>query len=300
LTEQAGQGQSRPRRSRSALDHLQPLRRRLVEALVEVRLSADLTGAQLASRCGWSQSKVGKIESGRTRPVPEDVEAWLDQCAVSVARRSEMLELADLVAAESQRWKDVNRDGFVTQQQQRRQNEAAATEIRVYQPKVVPGLFQTADYARDLLSQLGHGTSETLESDVAARIARQAALYDSTKRIDVVILEAVLRWRPGSVETLIGQLDRLVAVSMLPSVTLGIVPDDVQESAKTCHSFVLMHYEEDRAGVQVETLTREQTLTGVEDVAQYEEMFGYQRSIAVYGEDATAIIGRSVSYLRSL
>ncbi|GAA1983205.1 helix-turn-helix transcriptional regulator [Amycolatopsis minnesotensis] len=269
-----------------------------MEELVAVRHSAALTGAQMAEAIGWSQARVSRIEVGRVRPSPADVTSWLTACSVTGDRRADLLELADQVAALTATNQEVDRRGFVAQQDARAAVEAEATEICIYQPKVVPGLLQTPDYTRHMLQGIGRG-AEHIDESVAARAQRQTVLYDSTKTIDTVILESVLRWRPGPPPVSLGQLDRLLTIAELPSVSIGIVPDTVQEEHRTAHSFVLKRGL-DWADVRVETLTREITLTADEELAAYDEMFKYQQSLAVYDDAAAEIIQRAAEHIRAL
>lgn len=287
------------RRVRSSLQHLSAPHRRLVEALIDTRLAAGLTGGQLgASAGGWSQSKISKIETGRTRPSPEDVATWLTLTGVDDDRRVELLELADVVAVDSPTWTQVDRDGIAAQQRTRQELEADAKTIRIYQAKVIPGLFQTPDYTRFLLLLLGRDPAG-IDAAVAARAARQNILYDSTKTIEAVIAQRVLRWRPGPPAVTIGQLLRLLTFMSLPNVHVGIVSDQDQETARESESFVLKRGD-DAVDVQVENLTREHTYTGAEDITKYNDMFDYQNSIATRGDGAVELVERSIAYLRTL
>jgi hypothetical protein len=67
-------------------------------------------------------------------------------------------------------------------------------------------------------------TPNDVEAAVAARMARQQVIYRSGKRFAVLLEEQALRTLVGTGETQIGQLDPLLAVMSLPSVSLGIIP----------------------------------------------------------------------------
>lgn len=89
--------------------------------------------------------------------------------------------------------------------------------------------MQTAAYARELLSLLcgpsaAGASADDIEAIVGQRIKRQDVLYQPDKKIQLVMGEAALRTRFGALQTLLGQLDRLVAVVGLASVKLGVVP----------------------------------------------------------------------------
>lgn len=277
-----------------------PDQRGLIQGLIKVRLREDIPGEQLARECGWTQSKVSKIETGRTRPSVTDVEAWLDKTNVVGDERKELLALADRVATDVARWPDVNRNGFAHQQRARHERETDAAEISIYQSKVVPGLFHTREYARCMFLSLGQ-SPDGIDDAVAARLERQDVLYVPSKTIKGVIVERVLRWRPGGapVAVNLAQLDHLRAIAALPNVEIGIVSDRAQETARSAEPFVLKRGE-DYADVQVEILTRELTMNDADDVEKYAAMFAYQESIAVYGQEADELIRRNIAYLQQL
>lgn len=258
---------------------------------------------QLAERCGWSQAKISKFETGKVVPPPADVATFLTGCDVPEDQHQPLLDLAELVATDATSWEDVNQDGFAQQQQDRRERESESVAILIYQPSLVPGLLQVDDYIRQILLRIGIPAAE-VDQAVTARAGRQAVLNDRSKSIEIVIAERALRWRPGPAAVTIAQLEHLKPLvagqePALRHVSIGIVSDQDGETAAPAPMFELKRFE-DGAEVQVETLTREHTFTGSEDVAQYEETFAEQRSLAVYGQRAVAIIDRSIEYLRAL
>ena len=94
---------------------------------------------------------------------------------------------------------------------------------------MISGLLQTSEYAREFLhlacGPLSYGQDEDeIDWMVAKLMQRQQVLYQPAKRVHVVMLEGALRARVVSVPTLIGQLDRLLAVIGLPTLDLGIIP----------------------------------------------------------------------------
>lgn len=290
----------RPRRSRADLSRLSGPHRRLVIALTDARLRAGLTGAQLGTVHGWGQGKISKIESGRTRPSVEDVKAWLTTTSPDLdeAGRAELLELADQVSGSAMRFTDIDHDGIAAQQQARAALEAEATSIKIYQPKVIPGLAQTPEYTRNLLLKLGRDPAQ-IHAAVAARAERQRVLYDSRVTIEMVIQESVLRRRFGSPAVNIAQLAFLRGIAQLPNIYLGIVTDKTNETLLPETSFVLKAGA-DYADVQVELLTRELTVSEADEIAAYEKSFARQKDAAVDGVEADAVIQRAVDYLGTI
>jgi hypothetical protein len=162
---------------------------------------------------------------------------------------------------------------------------------------MMPGLVQTAAYARELLNRPDRPTMvDAAKRDPQAiateRIRRQDILYQPGRRIDIILGEAALRSTPGTIETLLGQLDRLVSLADLPTVELGIVPFPMMPvmplSSFTLHDDV----------VYIETLTGEQQLYEPDEVAVYVKAFELLRAASATGPDAVVLIQRIAAELR--
>lgn len=290
-----------PRRSKRDLSHLSGPHRELVTALTNERIGAGLTGTELGAVHGWGQGKVSKIEGGITRLSTDDAKAWLSTTSpkMPAAERERLIELADLVSGGTARWKDIDRNGIAAQQRARGELEAEARLIRIWQPKVAPGLSQTPDYTRCLLRALGR-PAEQIEPAVDARQARQQVLYDSRITIKMVILESVLRRRFGAPpEVIIDQIEFLRRISKLPNVHVGIVTDVAYEEMLAETSYVIKHGE-DFADARVETRTREHVMSDPSEIEVYEEDFNLREAAALSGAKGSAVMDRAVAYLRTL
>jgi transcriptional regulator with XRE-family HTH domain len=111
--------------------------------------------------------------------------------------------------------------------------EVKATSLRYWQPIIVPGLFQTADYARALLVAAQVDTSEqAIDALVAARLARRA-IFDAPEPPDVVAVldESVLHRLVGSPQIMYEQLTELAELSERPYITVQVVPASVGATA---------------------------------------------------------------------
>ena len=177
--------------------------------------------------------------------------------------------------------------------------ESGSTRIAEFQPALVPGLLQTADYARDFLhlpcGPLSFGRDENdLEQMIANRIQRQQVLYQHGKQVQIILLEAALRTRVVSAAVLAGQLDRLTAVAGLSTVELGIIPFEAAVPIFPLSGFRL--YDD---LVIVESIVGEQQLADADDVARYEKYLELLREAAKTGDEATAVIRQALAALRS-
>ncbi|WP_146087307.1 DUF5753 domain-containing protein [Thermomonospora echinospora] len=103
--------------------------------------------------------------------------------------------------------------------------EQRALTIRTYEAMVVPGLLQTEDYARALLTA---GYADDVETWVKRRMSRQAVLAKSDRpHLWVIISQNVLDWPVGGAAVMAAQLARLLEISEMPNVTLRVLPRSV-------------------------------------------------------------------------
>jgi hypothetical protein len=141
---------------------------------------------------------------------------------------------------------------------------------------------------------LSYGQDENeIDRMVAERMQRQQVLISPAKRVQVVMLEGALRARVVSVPTLVGQLDRLLAVIGLPTLELGIIPFEAAVPMFALSGFRL--YDD---LIIVEAIVGEQQLAEADDVARHEKYLELLRDAASTGTEAAAVIRRSMETLR--
>src|SRR4051812_21483343 len=212
---------------KSAVDESQSpsaKRLRLAAELRRLRELAGVSGRDLARRIDISQSKVSRIESGVTTPALPAVVAWAEAVGADAETRARLTAMTEAAFAEVQAWRSVLHS-FGQLQDQIEQREALAQRIRVFQPSLIPGLLQTAEYARRVFG-LFHVPYEDgdLAKAVAGRLDRQLAIYDEDREFAFLITEGALRWRPGPPRVLRAQLDRLGSLMTLDNVSIALVP----------------------------------------------------------------------------
>jgi transcriptional regulator with XRE-family HTH domain len=130
--------------------------RRLGLALRGLRLDAGLTGHQLAALSGLSQSAVSRIELGQAMPSLPDIDAWCQATRATAGEAAEIRGLAEAAAVETISWRGAARRGLPRLQDHVRDLEATATTLLDFQPVIIPGLLQTADYARQVVLSVTH------------------------------------------------------------------------------------------------------------------------------------------------
>jgi transcriptional regulator with XRE-family HTH domain len=270
-------------------------RQELGAALRRLRKSAGLSGEQIAREVGISQSRVSRIELGQQGASPEVVSRWGQACKAGDTDLEQLVALAEAAATEMVSWRKAVSQGLGKLQQDSRDLEASATLVCNFQTVWVPGLLQVPEYARRVFAA---GYPVPAQSDVAAAVAgrmnRQAILYDELKRFEFVMTEAALRWRVGPPSLMRAQVDRVITVSGLENVMIGILPQATESSHWHDHGFNILDGRGDAgdAVVHVETLASGLTITDPADVAVYKDAFAQLRSLAVAGDDARALLHR--------
>lgn len=268
-------------------------RQRLGAALRRLRAAAGLSGEQMAARTGISQSRVSRIELGLQSAAIAIVERWADVTDASDAARAQVLELAEAAATQAVAWRKAMTRGLVTLQRDSRDLEASTARILNFQSMCVPGLLQIPEYSRRVFAAgYPQPGQQEVAAATAARMDRQVILYDESKRFEFVMAEAALRWRLGPVSLMRAQLDRILAISALSNVTLGVIPLSAEVNEWHDHGFDILEDRGDAGDpvVHVETFTTGLTITDPDDVAAYRGVFGRLREAAVFGDDTADIL----------
>ncbi|MBB2912141.1 hypothetical protein FHS43_003421 [Streptosporangium becharense] len=103
--------------------------------------------------------------------------------------------------------------------------EATAEALRTWEPLIMPGLLQTEEYARAILSGEIGVTPEQVEEQVSTRMERQSILRRPRPPFFwVVIDEAVLHRPIGSPRVMAAQLEHLLAAGQTPRLTIQVLP----------------------------------------------------------------------------
>lgn len=261
-------------------------RSELGAALRVLRNASGREAKAVARSAVMSPSKLSKIETGKLSPSADDVDRILTAIGVSDDVKAEYMDAARAVATEATAWRLIQRAGLHKAQQRLRDVEARMGLLRLFQPALVPGLLQTPEYMRAILSRHQDLTEETVRRTVSARLERQEVLYDETKTFRFVVTEPVLRWLIVPPMVMVGQLDRLASASRLPNIDVRVVPMAGRKHDIPNHAFVIR---DDRA-VTVETVHAEVVVTDPRDVALYVSKFDGFAQDALVGDELIALL----------
>ncbi len=179
---------------------------------------------ELAALLGVSQGRVSQIETARYSLTPETLARLADALALPASVRDDLTAyLADL-QTEVLSLRLASRRGHRANQARVGAAEEAASTIATYHMALIPGLLQTASYARHMLSVLLPELTGVDEL-VTGRLERQRILYDDSRRFRFLLTEWVLRTRLAPPSVLRGQIDRLLTLAVgLAHVEIRILP----------------------------------------------------------------------------
>jgi hypothetical protein len=133
-----------------------------------------------------------------------------------------------------------------------------------------------------------HKVPNDINEAVRARMQRQEMLYRPDKRFHFILTEAALRYRLVSVDVMLAQLDRLMALSSMRNVRLGVIGFTTQYVTDPRHGFWLL----DNDLVRIETYSAELNLRQPQEIELYSSVFEQLAAVASYGGAARVIITR--------
>jgi transcriptional regulator with XRE-family HTH domain len=214
-------------------------RRVLARQLKLLREQAGLTLEEAAPKLHFSVSKLSRIENAQVVIDIHWVKSMLDLYDVGGARWTEFVELAQ-EALKPGWWRayGLGNNSYIA-------FETEASSVHELSVTYVPGLLQTADYARALMRPVPlRRTAEQLESEVAARMYRQQRLTSADNPLEfvTVIDEAALHRPVGGPDVLCEQLGHLAVLAELDTVTLHVLPTAVGAHAALPSGFLILNF----------------------------------------------------------
>jgi transcriptional regulator with XRE-family HTH domain len=181
----------------------------------------------LAARLGFDRTVVAKAETGDRPPTADVLAAWCQECHLDDELFGRLVVLARRADGPVPAWfEDWLRA------------EGEAHTLRIWQPLIIPGLLQTADYARALF--LAAADDAKADELVAARLKRQSVLdRPDPPHVVAVLGESVLHGLIGSPVVMSDQLSHLGDMAGRPCVQVQVVPSARGANAGLSGGFAL-------------------------------------------------------------
>ncbi|MEU8246206.1 helix-turn-helix transcriptional regulator [Nonomuraea sp. NPDC048916] len=264
--------------------------------LRQLRETAHLSGKELAERLRWQPSKVSRLENARQTPTEDDVVVWAQAVHAAPETTDELIRQAIALLERHDGWKQRHRSGLAAIQEDIRDLESKTKLFRVFEPNIVVGLLQTAEYAGHVFRKVKrlYSAPDQIDTAVRIRMQRQEILYDRNRSFRFVVHESALRTRLTPPDVMQGQFDRLLAVSTLPNVEFGVIPFGAELPASPINGFWIFN----EALVIVGTMTKDLLLRDPDDIAFYARAFDDYAKAAEFDEAGRDVIIRILDEYR--
>jgi transcriptional regulator with XRE-family HTH domain len=268
-------------------------RRRLGRRLRALRESAGLTLEAAAPRLDLSRSALFRVETGATRATVHLVRSMMDLY--------DLFE-EDLLDATRAALKPSWFTAYGVLDMGYTDAETEADRVWDYPGMHLPGLLHTEAYIRALF---GHAhrrrSAEQVDNDVAVRGIRQQRLTSEEDPLELVAVidEAALTREIGGPAVLRGQLDHLIMMAELPSVTLHVLPQRKYSPNALEGGFTLLGFPEpDQPDLLYhEYVTGALHIEDEEEVREARLVFDSLRGDALSPADSVALIERHANEL---
>jgi len=256
-------------------------RRELANRLRELRKQSGLTVDEVARQLLCSSPKISRIETGTRSPTLRDVR---DLCVLYKVSEAEQARLMTIARESKQRgwWNKFDDLGYI---ELLIGLEIEAKRINSYEACIVPGLFQTEQYARAVLRGMAPRMDDrVLEERVTARMTRQELLRTADPPyLWSLIDESALRRAVGGGSVMREQLSKILEVAATPNVTMQIVPFDAGAHPGIDNTFTLLEFD---SPVQppvayVENLAGTFYLERESEIMRYREALEHLRACAL-------------------
>jgi transcriptional regulator with XRE-family HTH domain len=251
-----------------------------------------MTAETAAGELNCSQSRLSRIESGEIRIRVGDLMGMLTLYGMPLTdeRAKAMVSMA----------KEIRQEGWWQRLGKLSQKyltyiafEAEATELRNFEPMLVPGLLQTEAYARAVIGVGRETESEAIGQSVGARMRRQEVLTraDEPLKLVTVLSEAVLMCKVGGENVLREQLMHLVEVGKRPNVTLQILTFDAGAHLADSGGFAILDFGPGDPGLgYVESAAGELFLEKPDEIKRLQTVFNHLQMLALSPPESLKLV----------
>lgn len=259
-----------------------------------------MTAEQVAERLDCHISKISRIELGQSPIKRLDLEAMLDLYGLQdEQRRAALIKLSR--SAKTQGWWQSYTGVIPPAYADFIGLEADAARLNSFQTILVPGLLQTPDYARAVITEAWDTEGpEQVERLVEVRTLRQELITrDEPVGLKVILCEAVLQQRIGSQKTMEAQLNRLVEVARKPNVTLQVLPNAAGAHPGLNGPFTILGFagDDDPDVVLTENLTSSLYFEDKRELRRYQWAFNQLTAIAASPRASVTLLKKAAKEL---
>lgn len=274
-----------------------PKSRALGVRLREARKAAGYTLRGLGDALEMSHSVLSRWENGERIPHTEDVASVLTAIGINGEERVELLELAR--GADAPQWLSVRSADRERQMAALLDFERNANQITDVSPLLVPGLLQTADYARAIMVAGAIPTGQ-IESRVIMRVGRREIL-DRREPVTLVALvgECALRQKVGGAQVMLDQLQHVQQLAKRGNVDVRVVPASAGWTPASEGPFVLLDFADEPPIVHLENRRAGLFFHESDDVDAYREAVDMVANAALSPDESIKLIAEVTTELET-
>jgi transcriptional regulator with XRE-family HTH domain len=268
-------------------------RREVGAALKRIRQERGWPAYKLAERLDWTPSHISRSEAGKRRVTDVDAGFYLGMCGVT---RDELQEVLKVVSEPDDYRLQLHEGRIPDELRTLIFLESTATQIRSFQPIYIPGMAQTANYARALFLAGGRIEPDRIDYLVQIRNARGRVL-DQPKppKCMFFVHEHALRSLIGGPRVMNEQLLHLLFLGNRPECAIRVVPVSAGAAGMVCCSFQTFSYKEDPPVVYLEQATTSEFLENDEEVASYRSILSRVANVALDGAQSREFLAMLAS-----
>lgn len=271
-------------------------RRVLASALTQLREEAGLSLDDVVENLGYSKSKISRIESAFTGVSIVDTRALAELYGATPEKTQWLLRLAKV--AKKRGWWHVYGDVLFDWFFEYVVLESEAVAIDTFEIDLVPGLFQTPEYARWVMrSYAPDATDEAIHKRAELRQTRQRRVEDGSLSVWAILDEAALRRVVGGREVHHAQLLHLLKLADLPSVTVQVLPFSKGQHMAMGTAFTLLKFTDFPNVIYIDNLTGGLYLDEAAEVERYSLVLDHLRASALDPHESAALVRRVVGEL---
>ncbi|MFI5494873.1 Scr1 family TA system antitoxin-like transcriptional regulator [Actinoplanes sp. NPDC051859] len=250
--------------------------------LRRLRSGAGLSQEALAEKISYSASLVAAVEQCRRPPQLE----FAQQCDQVLGSEGLLLRIREVCIRESlvpwfREWAAIERE---------------ARALRTFQPLVIPGLLQTADYARGMYEGGTPLTADELDQIVLGRLTRQEILESSRPPLLVAVIDYSVLERPvGGPKIMREQLLHLAEAATRPFVHVHVIPRGVGGYLGLGGPFVLATAPDGADMAYLDNQLKGMSVDGVEELRYLRDAWECVRADALPQRQSHALIAEAAN-----
>ncbi|RPK88809.1 helix-turn-helix transcriptional regulator [Streptomyces sp. ADI98-10] len=243
-----------------------------------LRVRAGLDRVEFGKQVGYAAQSVASFEQGRRIPQPGFVD-----------KADRVLEAGGLLVALKE---ELARSQYPAFFRDAARLEAGAVALSVYGVYAIPGLLQTAEYARAVFQMRRPLLDDdAIERGLSGRLARQE-IYERhpAPLLSFIVDEEVLRRPIGGRAVLFGQLEQLLLIGQRRNVEVQVMPTDREDHGALGGPFTLIDTAQGQRIAYAEAQGDSRLYTGQAKVRQLEARYGIIRSQALTPRESSEFV----------